>query len=197
MASLEAPRRITELDAVNIMLRNIGETPVVTLGSTAKPTAQKAQEMLAEESIRVQSEGYNFSTERELKLEPNDEGEIRLPSNTLSFNPTTYSADRNLQEDGGKLYDVDNNSFQFDGPIYIQAVLAKPFASLPQPVRWFIAVSASLRFANSESPGSSSMRFTAKDVEEAKSSMDKYDRRLRKGGMRKHNPHVRRIRGNR
>jgi hypothetical protein len=197
MASLEAPRRITELDAVNIMLRNIGESPVAVLGPTAKPTAQNAQAMLAEESIRVASKGYNYSTERNLKLSPNTAGEILLPDNILSFHPTGSSAALDIQEDGGKIYNSRDNTFKFDQPIYVEAVLAKPFRNLPQPVRWFVAISAAMRFANAENPGGASLRVTAQDVQEAKTSLDVYDRRLRKGGLRAHNPHFRRLRGNR
>lgn len=198
MASLQAPSRITSLDAVNLMLRNIGEDPVSSLGSTAKPTAQKAVAMLAEESINVQSGGFNFCIERELTLQPNTDGEIPLPSNILSFQPVGRSQMMVVQTgEDGKLYDAEKSTYQFNSPVELAAVLGRPFDSLPQPVKWFIAMSASLRFANSENPGGASMRVTAQDVEQARIGMERFDRRLRKGGLRQHNPHFKRMRGNR
>ncbi|CAH0343719.1 hypothetical protein [Rhizobium sp. CECT 9324] len=198
MASLLAPSRITSLDAVNLMLRNIGEDPVSSLGSTAKPTAQKAVAMLAEESINVQSGGYNFCVERELTLPPNMDGEIVLPSNILSFQPVGRSQMMVVQEgEDGKLYDAESSTYQFPSAVSLMVVLGRPFDTLPQPVKWFITLSAAMRFANSENPGGAALRVTASDVEQAKVGFERFDRRLRKGGLRQHNPHFRRMRGNR
>lgn len=198
MASLSSPTSMSELDAVNLMLRNIGESAVSSLGATAKPTAQKAKDMLAEESVNLQSGGYNFNKEVELKLLPDINKEIRLPASILSFHPTGYSAGMVLQQnEDNRLYDAAESTYKFKDPVTIQAVLGRPFSSLPQPVRWFITVSAALRFANSENPGGAALRITVSDVEEAKVRFEKYDQRLRRGGLRVHNPHVKRLRGNR
>ncbi|WP_266031222.1 hypothetical protein [Brucella intermedia] len=197
MPSLAAPRKLDELDAVNLMLRNLSETPVSLLGPTARPTAQKAEQMLAEESIDVQSQGWNFNTDRELVLHPNTDGEILLPDNILSFMPINEFSYRNLQENGNRLYDGDKSSFKFDGPVTIEAILARPWGNLPQPARWYIAVSAALRLYASENPGGASTRLTAQDLEAAKVKIEHYDARLRKGGMRVHNPFMQRMRRNR
>jgi hypothetical protein len=198
MPSLENPRRLTDLEAVNMMLRNIGEDPVSSLGPTAKPTAQKAQVMLAEENINVQSQGYNFCSEMEVTLQPNTNGEIVLPDNLLSFYPVGRSEWMQVQEgEDNKLYDAAKSTYQFSDTVTLKAVLARSFNTLPQQVRWYLAVAASLRFANSENPGGASLRLTASDLEEAKANFEKYDRRLRRGGLRVHNPHFRRMRGNR
>lgn len=197
MASLEAPRRISDLDALNLILQNAGEDPVTTFGPNSKPTAQKAKEMLAEESIQLQSEGWNFCTTRQLKLDPSTTGDIYLPDNLIAFSPTYYSIGLSLQEDGNRLFNAGDNTHKFTSPVYIEAVLARPFNDLPQPVRWFIAVTAAMRFQNSENPGGAGLRVASADVSRAKAALEKYDRRLRKGGLRVHNPHFRRLRGNR
>ncbi|UIY29178.1 hypothetical protein LZK73_21840 [Neorhizobium galegae] len=180
------------------MLRNIGEDPVSTLGPTAKPNAQKAQSMLAEESINLQSQGYNFSTDMELTLDPNTSGEIVMPDNLLSFYPVGRSQWMQVQEgEGNRLYNALEGTFTFTAPVTVRAVLARPFNTLPQPVRWYLAVAASMRFANSENPGGASLRVTSQDLEQAKTNFEKFDRRLRQGGLRRHNPHFQRMRGNR
>lgn len=198
MASLEAPKRITVLDAINIMLSNIGEDPVSSYGPNSKPTAQKARDRLAEESISIQSEGWNFSTELELELEPSPTTkEIMLPDNIQSWHPVGTSANLNLTEQGGRLYDRENSTFQFNQSVFLEAVLARPFDELPQPARWFITLSATIAFANSENPGGSYLRVTADQMSEARRKLLVFDRRLRKGGLRAHNAHFKRLRGNR
>jgi hypothetical protein len=195
--SLERPTRITELDAVNLMLRAIGETPVSSLGPTAKPTAVKAQQILGERSLVVQSEGWNFVVEQELKLEPNSLGEIYLPENIASLEPAGRSQFDSLVERGGRLYDNSKSTFQFTSSVVVRAVLALPFSDLPQPARWYIAVLSALALINEEQPGGAAMRITSQDLSEAKNALERYDRRLRKGGLRRHNPHFRRTRGSR
>ena len=198
MPSLENPRRLTVEDAVNVVLKNSGITPINSLGPNAKPAAIKAKDMLAEESIRLQSEGYNFCTVRNLELLPDAvTGEVKLPNNTLSIHPVGRSQALRVQEDGGRLFDYGRASFKFDSPVTVDAVLAKPWSSLPQPARWAITVAAALRFANSENPGGATMRLTAEDLREAEANLMKYDRRLLKGGLRVHNPHFKRLRGRR
>lgn len=198
MPSLENPRRLSELDAVNVVLKNSGITPVNVLGPTAKPSAIKAQDMLAEESIRLQSKGYNFCTIRDLEITPDAiTGEIKLPVNTLSMHPVGRSQAQHLQEDGGRLFDYQRSSFKFTSPVTLDVVLARPWTSLPQPARWAITVAAALRFSNGENPGGANMRMTSEDLIGAEADLAKYDSRLLKGGLRAHNPHFRRLRGSR
>ena len=198
MPSLENPRRISEIEAVNIILKNAGEAPVISLGTDARYSAQKARDTLAEQSILVQSDGWNFCTEREMTLRPDGiTGEIILPVNILSFQPVGRSAAMSLQEDGNRLYDAEGRTFKFDLAVTVEAVLAKPFDSLPQPARWFITVGAALRYANSENPGGANIRLTVEDLTNAEASLKRYDRRLLKGGLRVHNPHFKRLRGRR
>lgn len=195
--SLEQPRRMTALDAVNFMLKSVGESPVSVLGPTSKPTAVKAETLLAEYSIKVQSDGYRFAREEYLTLTPTPQGEVYLPDNILSFEPTGASVVEDLVEDGQRLYDSRRSTFIFKKDVTIKAVLARPFKHLPQPARWYITLVAALSFINSENPGSPALRVTSEDLSEAKRALERYDRRLAKGGLRRLNPHFKRLRGNR
>jgi hypothetical protein len=198
MASLETPRRITTLDAVNIMLAQIGESPVTIVGPTAKPTAQKAEARLAEENIRIQSMPYNSFRQVRLELEPDPStGFITLPSNILSWHPVDESQWDLLTESAGKLFNTETGSHVFTETVPVEAVLSRPFDSLSQTARWYITCSAAISFANTEQPGGAYLRVTAEMLNEAKRAFEAYDRRLRKGGMRLHNPFIRRMRGNR
>lgn len=198
MASLTAPSRITVLDAVNILLANIGETPVTSLGPTAKPTAGKAEARLSEESIRIQSLAYNSFREVKMKLDPDPvNGHIALPSNILAWSPVDESLLDLLTEQDGELYNTEKSTLVFDGSVYIEAVLGRPFVELSQPARWFITCSAAIAFANTEQPGGAYLRVTVDTLNEAKRAFEAFDRRLRKGGLRVNNSHFQRLRGNR
>ena len=60
----------TKLDAVNIMISVIGESPVNTLGGTsAVPvTVVQAESVLNETSKAIQSEGWHYNTEYDYPL---------------------------------------------------------------------------------------------------------------------------------
>lgn len=198
MASLDTPKRITRLDAVNIMLAQIGEAPVNILGPSAKPTAQKAEARLAEENIRIQSMPYNSFRQVVLELEPSPStGRITLPSNILSWHPVDTSQWDSLTESDGQLFDSEKGTSVFIAPVKVEATLGRPFESLPQVARWYITCEAAISFANTEQPGGQYMRITAEMAQRAKREFEAYDRRLRKGGMRLHNPFIRRMRGTR
>jgi len=195
--SLDNPRRMTKLDAVNIMLRNIGEDPVSILGETAKPSAQKATAVLGETSVTVQDMGWNFCSDENYTLAVNTDGEIVLPANLLSFHPVYTSVADRVVETDGKLYNTYNNTFIFEEAVIVNAVFARAFEDLPQTARNYITLLASLSFSNTENPGGDGGRVSEIQLQEAKRQVEVYDRRLIKGGLRRVNPHIRRLRGNR
>lgn len=73
----------TELDAVNLILRNAGETPVNSLSGSIPLEAAQAQDTLEEVSRALQTSGWYFNTEVST-LTPDVDGFIILPANTLS-----------------------------------------------------------------------------------------------------------------
>lgn len=207
MASVTNPTRTTTLDAVNLMLAGIGEAPVVVLGASAKAPAQRAEQRLAEENVRIQSLPYNYFRAETVVLEASPHavegsGEpprIALPANTLSWHPTGKSAHLALSENNGFVVDAITGSDVWDlgETIEVEVAFVRPFETLPQVVRWFIVCSAAISFSNSEAPGTPNLRVTADAYNEAKRAFEVADRRLRKGGLRQHNPFFRRQRGNR
>jgi hypothetical protein len=59
----------TKLEAVNIMISVIGESPVNTLSGTSVPvTVTQAVHALDETSKAIQSEGWHFNTEYDYPL---------------------------------------------------------------------------------------------------------------------------------
>jgi hypothetical protein len=103
-----------ELEAVNDMLSAIGESPVATLDDPPAD-AEVAIRLLRMESRALQAEGWHFNTSTEVKLLPNGSGEFELPANTLKVDTSGCSANLDLVNRGGKLYDPRKQTFVLTG----------------------------------------------------------------------------------
>ena len=194
--SLERPVRLTELEAVNVILRAGGESGVSSLEDNTKVSVTRAVSCLAEQNLVVQQEGWNFAAERELVLTPDPEdGFVYLPEGILSMQPVAGSQWDEVVERDNRLYNPKTSTFDFSDQVEVRvlAVVALPFADLPMPARWYVTLKGAAAFVANENGGVT--RDLQAAVLEAKGSLERYDRRLRKGGLRRHNPHFARLRG--
>lgn len=134
---------MTELSAVNLILRNMGETPVNSLTGLLPLEASQAIETLMEVSEDVQTRGWYFNTEV-YRLSPDNNGFIKLPPNTLSVATVGASRSTRVSKRNGRLYRLDpfNTGFTFEGPMEISLVLGLDFADLPASARRYIALKA-------------------------------------------------------
>ena len=78
---------LTKLEAVNIILDSIGETPVSSLES-GLPDAEAAVTKLDEINKTVQSKGWHQNTEKKLKLVPDSNKNIVVANNYLRVDTT-------------------------------------------------------------------------------------------------------------
>lgn len=134
----------TELDAVNIMLGVIGESPVSTITSTGLSDVSAAVEVLTETSRAVQSRGWDFNTEENYELALTADGYLKPPTNTLRIDANSSS--KNVVQRGDKLYDKTNHTFVFTESMKCDLVLFLPFTDLPEAARRYITVRAARRF---------------------------------------------------
>lgn len=133
----------TTLDVLNHMLNVIGESPVSTETSD-HPSVLAAMVELERVRKETQSRGYWFNTEYNLKLLPNDLGQILIPSDTLFIDPVDPYA--HLVRRGGKLYDPINHTFVINRPIYVNAVLLLDMADLPETAAIYVMHQAAYDF---------------------------------------------------
>lgn len=168
----------TELDAINIMLGTIGESPINSLdGATGVVDAVTARSILAEISVQVQEEGWHFNTEYEFELTPTfDTKEIYVPANCIEVDTSEY--DRNgldVAIRGNRLYDRKNKTFQFQQPIKADLTILLEFNELPQAARHYITIRAARvfqqRVVGSQTLGS----FTEADEARALRQMRRYE----------------------
>lgn len=144
------PSSMTELEAVNVLLTTIGETPVNTLTGNLVTDVTVAQQVLNEVSREVQSEGWHFNTEQGVKLSPNSSKEIVVPPDVSRID-AKYT---DVTIRGGKLFNLTERTFKFDNQLEVDIVYYQDFVDLPDQAKRYITVRAariySDRMINSE-----------------------------------------------
>jgi len=139
----------TELECINIMLAAIGEAPINSLVGTLPVDARIAQSTLTEVNKSVQSEGWSFNTETDVTLTRDGSNHVNLPSNVLRVDanihqhPTIDPIQRAL-----KLYDRQNNKYEFDDDLICTVVYFRDFNEIPEPARYYINIKAARLFVD-------------------------------------------------
>jgi len=139
----------TELECINIMLAAIGEAPINSLLGTLPVDARIAQSTLTEVNKSVQSEGWSFNTEIDVTLTRDISNQINLPINVLRVDanihqhPTIDPIQRGL-----KLYDRQNNKFEFEEDLICTVVYFRDFNEIPEPARYYMNIKAARIFVD-------------------------------------------------
>ena len=141
----------TELQAINVMLAAIGTRPVNSLGEFGLTDANIALETLTNTNREVQSRGWWFNRAYVVQLNPDVDGYITLPLNTLrvaASKPTAAFAGetRLVVVRGTKLFNIGANTFIFSTPVNVELTSLLDFTDLPEVARRYIAVRAARVF---------------------------------------------------
>ena len=132
---------MSTLEAVNICLRAIGQTPVTTLDDPW-PDVESAIAIIDDMSRSLQSRGWHWNREK-MYLTPDEDNYVQLPANTASADTTDEHAYINAVQRGTRMYDRENNTYEFTQPrLRVQLTQLFPFDDLPLHARVFIALSA-------------------------------------------------------
>lgn len=166
----------TTLEAVNILLKAIGEAAVSDLTETAgSADVEAAFTTLQEVSRSVQMEGWTFNTEEEYPIAPDVDGCLTLPAGTLKVDTTGVDRSVRLVMRGNRLYDRRNHTYVFDRPYLVNLVVLLPFEDLPEVARNYITIKAARRFSDDELGSDTVHRFKISDEEEARVMMEQFD----------------------
>ena len=138
----------TALSAVNSILGAIGQSPITTL-NYENPEISFIYNILTEVNKDVQNEGWHFNTEYHVKVTPDANKNITLPTKTLRYD--FYDQSNNKTKDvvvrDGKLYDLVNHTNEFTGDVYLDVVTLYTFTDLPNPFQRYITYRAAARAA--------------------------------------------------
>ena len=166
----------TELECINVMLASIGEAPINSLVGTLPVDARIGQSTLTEVNKSVQSEGWSFNTETDVTLTRDGSNQIHLPINVLRVDanihqhPTIDPIQRGL-----KLYDRQNNKFEFEEDLICTVVYLRDFDEIPEPARYYMNIKAARLFVDRLVGDQALRTYTKEDETRARSILMETD----------------------
>ncbi len=167
---------LTELDAVNIMLSTIGESPVSSLTADQSTVdVSLARQILREVTVQVLESGWHFNTEINWLMAPTDSGEIFIPANCVQIDTTGTDASLDVAQRGDRLYDRLNHTFVFTKTVLVDMIILLDFLLLPQACRHYITIRAARVFQQRMVGSDSLAAFTERDELRARASLKKLD----------------------
>lgn len=129
----------TELQIVNAMLSTVGEMQQVTL-ETSHPSVVTARNILQADNADIQGKGWWFNKEFNLKLMPDDTGEVLIPAEALDFalaqsilRRTPVNQRNRYVKRAGKVYDTHEHTFNIGCPVHADIVTLLAIEDLPAP----------------------------------------------------------------
>lgn len=166
---------LSELEAVNLMLATIGESPVSSLNNSGDLHIAMATQFLYDASREVQTVGWHFNYEEEYPLPLNIDQELVVPNNTLSLDVSDVDNAYDVVMRGNRLYDRKNHTYTFSKSLRVDLTLFLPWDSLPQPARQYIAIMASRRFQRRVQGDEVIEKTTAVEEGMAKAQLEDYE----------------------
>lgn len=152
----------TELEAVNIILSSVGESPVNALGSDLSGNAEA---VLNEVMREIQERGWHFNTEEDYDISVAVGGTVTLPDNVASYK--LDSADVVMR--GNRLYDRRQHSYTvFSGTVTGTIVFLLAWTELPPTARRLFTMEAAHRYQKRWFSSETLVGFTAEDIRKAK-----------------------------
>jgi|TARA_R100000084_G_C4605518_1_gene125386 hypothetical protein len=136
----------SKLEAINVMLTSIGESPVNTITSSTTTDVSIAVQILDNVSREIQSVGWHFNTDVNYKLAKNTSNEIVLPSNCLRVDNTHQDADLDLVERNRKLWDRENHTYTITQDVRVNITWLLEFTEIPETARRYITIRAARIF---------------------------------------------------
>lgn len=156
------------LAAVNELLASIGEEPLENLESTP-PSANTARTVLEGVSRDFQEEGFWFNREESYVLTPDANGFIFLPANVLSLT----ADEATIVERGDRIYDRENQTFVFTGPLSFTVILHLPWDELPSAARRYVTAMSIEKFVDGFPGANAVTEARARNLQRAKVAFER------------------------
>ncbi len=138
------PTSMTELEAVNVLLTTIGESPVNTLTGNQVTDVTIASQVLNEVSREVQAQGWHFNTEDRVVLSRDNFNHITVPADTARIDTDNY----NVVVRSGKLFNLTDRTFEFSTNVEATIVYYQDFLDLPDVAKKYITTRAARIFSD-------------------------------------------------
>lgn len=158
----------TLLQAINELLREVRISAVMSLQAAENDKdASGAKKALDDAALEVLARGWEFNTEREYVLDPNEDGTIPLPANCLKCTTAKYLGGTRLFVRARKLYDNRKHTFIIGQAATVDMIIALPFEDMPDGVKRLVVATAANRWCRSKLPSGGVFTYTAEFVQDA------------------------------
>jgi hypothetical protein len=165
------PGRTTLLDAVNVLLRNIGEQPVNNLDNQQILDARIAEQTLLEFAKEGQMRGWSWNREEAypFAVDPTS-GEIKVSESAMTWLVDPYRADGRYVLRGTRVYDKKARSFQIDpndSPLEADVVWLLSWDECPEAFNRWTTIRAARVYSTRMLGSDSVTNYTAVDEQAA------------------------------
>lgn len=165
------PGRTTLLDAVNVLLTNIGEMPVDSLQNQQIQDARVAERTLLEFAKEGQLRGWGWNTEVAYPFDVDSiTGEVRVPTSVVKWNVDPYQLDGRFVLRGSRVYDKKNRTFAIDpidAPIQADVIWLLSWDESPEAFNRWTTIRSARVFASRMLGSDSLINYTAVDEQAA------------------------------
>lgn len=163
--------RMTELEALNMLLRLIGNSPVNDIDSNL-PDAANARTTLDRIRRQAQRRGWWFNIDYDKTYQPNDKNEIVIAKEVISV----VAHNRNYIQRGNKLYNKEGNTFKFSSGVSIyREVRTLEWDDMPDCMQSYCGYMAGSQFIRDELEDNSKSRELKEDAGLAMLDVKKQD----------------------
>ncbi len=160
MPSISANAKISELDAVNSVLANIGQSPVNDLTDNSVDIGLAVRH-LSSVSRELQMRGWSFNTDYEYTLTPNSDEKIAITDNILAVDMDKVDYPKfDVVIRGSFLYNRYTRSFVFSSDIKADVTWFISWDELPPHAQNYIVVTAGMRMADDLEGASAPHKFS-------------------------------------
>ncbi len=184
---------LTKLEAVNMVLDAIGESPVSSLTS-GLPDAEAAEAKLDEVRVEILSRGWHQNIEKDVTLKRDASNEILLSNIYLRVDSTGGDKSINVVQrySNGKrkLFDINNRSFTFTKDLTVDIIIDIAFEELTVELQNYIASRAARKFQESALGSSSLDSFTVRAEMESWAGLQDAEAENEDNNIIRSSPHV-------
>ena len=170
---------MTELDAINSLLAIIGEAPIDSLSdATVNEITDScmAKRTLDEVKTDVQSEGWDWNTDRNVRIIADNKGHYLLPATLgVRFSPNRFP-NSEFTRRGQRIYDRDKQTFEIglyrNEPIIVDELIRDlDWDDMPHVAQQYIMIRAGRIFSNRYVNSNSIYVYTTQDEEYARAML--------------------------
>ena len=163
MPSITSTAKISELDAVNSVLANIGQSPVNDLTENSVDIGLAVRH-LSSVSRELQMRGWSFNTDSEYVLSPNPDNKIDITDDMLAVDLDKVNyPEFDVVIRGSFLYNRYNRSYTFTADLKADITWLLAWQDLPPHAQNYIAVTSGIRLADDTEAGAASHKFGQED----------------------------------